>query len=596
MIIPFTKEDLEYFDYCLGKKATPKELNILEEILFTEKLKRYFCINRNKSQEGLIIKKKGIISYTTDGKLNYKNDSSILQFSCNGQQPYWIVYSFLFKPSAKIFKDIQETLIHRLKPFNIQKIIFEIPHNAKRRMNGEIEVEAFIKDDNKKFVFNPNDQILSIQLPNSKKSISNEKQLGQLINILKSDGLLTQCYYSDNNIGQLVFKFIQNKNTGLTVHEGIIKVSKKYAFLVVPKKYIKKVTDHFTESKYKVELFGHFNDDPYLHYFRGKSTLIKLPKSMFSLQSSSTSRDMAKENYNLKTQKIPTIGKKRLKQIYSKFSNHIKKERNKTIDYTLKNETETILATTHILKPFTNDLYLKYIYTFLGIQVSNAITLKHMCIDILFTPDCNIGEFQKFFKIVSEILLSLNIKYTCNIKFTESISEMLISCLAKPNTNLHKNNSLSNTTNYFISVVGVLKGQLINSKITEWLELNQFKNSKAPLPLIEINSYNAIKYCLQENIIEKSAPMINGGLAIALENLIKPTNHAFGAKVFISRKMKPIELIYGEQYGTFLVILNEKNLMEFQRICMKHNAPCSTIGRVINTSQIIINEYINVTL
>ena len=90
--------------------------------------------------------------------------------------------------------------------------------------------------------------------------------------------------------------------------------------------------------------------------------------------------------------------------------------------------------------------------------------------------------------------------------------------------------------------------------------------------------------------------MINGGLAIALENLIKPTNHAFGAKVFISRKMKPIELIYGEQYGTFLVILNEKNLMEFQRICMKHNAPCSTIGRVINTSQIIINEYINVTL
>ena len=70
MIIPFTKEDLEYFDYCLGKKATPKELNILEEILFTEKLKRYFCINRNKSQEGLIIKKKGIISYTTDGKLN----------------------------------------------------------------------------------------------------------------------------------------------------------------------------------------------------------------------------------------------------------------------------------------------------------------------------------------------------------------------------------------------------------------------------------------------------------------------------------------------------------------------------------------------
>ena len=56
MIIPFTKEDLEYFDYCLGKKATPKELNILEEILFTEKLKRYFCINRNKSQEGLIIK------------------------------------------------------------------------------------------------------------------------------------------------------------------------------------------------------------------------------------------------------------------------------------------------------------------------------------------------------------------------------------------------------------------------------------------------------------------------------------------------------------------------------------------------------------
>ena len=83
---------------------------------------------------------------------------------------------------------------------------------------------------------------------------------------------------------------------------------------------------------------------------------------------------------------------------------------------------------------------------------------------------------------------------------------------------------------------------------------------------------------------------------IALEKLIRHKDNRFGIKVYISRKMKPLELIFGEQFGTFLVVLNEKNLMEFQRICMKNNASSSTIGRMIDTHQIIINDYINVSL
>ncbi len=596
MIIPFTKEDLEYFDYCLGRKPIQKELDLLDKCLVKEKLNRHFAINQNRIQKNFIIKMKGTIYYTTDGKYKYKNDSSILKFSCNGKEPKWIVYSFLFKPPVNLMNKIQETLLRRVKSLNIHKVVFEIPHNAKRKMSGEIEVEAFAENDNIKHIFNSTDQILSVQLPNPKKSLVGEKRMALIINDLMTNGLLKHSYYTDRNIGELVFQFIQNKNTGVTVHENIINDRKNYAILVVPKKYVKKVTSHFSKNNYKVELFGQFNDDPYLHYFQKKSNYVKLPKSIFSLQSSYTSSDLIKDNYKVKPQNIPTIGKRKLAKIYLEFSKYLRKQNNKTIVHTLVKESVTVIASTHILLPFTNDLYLKYIYTILGEQISNGVIIKHMCIDLHFSTICESDEFQTFNNKVTDILSALNIAYTINVRYTDSISKILISCLISHNNNLLLSNTLSSETNYFISVVGVLKGQLINSKVVEWLELKQFKEPKAPIPNVETNIYNTINYCLKENIIKSSIPILNGGLMIALEKLIRHKDNRFGIKVYISRKMKPLELIFGEQFGTFLVVLNEKNLMEFQRICMKNNASSSTIGRMIDTHQIIINDYINVSL
>ena len=53
-------------------------------------------------------------------------------------------------------------------------------------------------------------------------------------------------------------------------------------------------------------------------------------------------------------------------------------------------------------------------------------------------------------------------------------------------------------------------------------------------------------------------------------------------------------MLFGESFGSALVVIGEKDLMEFQRICMLHGIPSSTIGRLQIKKEISVNKLLTI--
>ncbi len=86
----------------------------------------------------------------------------------------------------------------------------------------------------------------------------------------------------------------------------------------------------------------------------------------------------------------------------------------------------------------------------------------------------------------------------------------------------------------------------------------------------------------------------NGGLAIALVRSLKNAEMGLGARIHLSRKLRQDEMLFGETQGMVLVSIGERDLMEFERICMTIGIPSTTIGRVTNDSRFKFNDVVNI--
>ena len=85
-----------------------------------------------------------------------------------------------------------------------------------------------------------------------------------------------------------------------------------------------------------------------------------------------------------------------------------------------------------------------------------------------------------------------------------------------------------------------------------------------------------------------------GAIKLVASNLITSSDE-MGARIHLSRKLKPEELLFGETHGLVLISLREEDIMEFERICMNIGVPCTTIGRVTNTGRLTFNDLIDIS-
>jgi phosphoribosylformylglycinamidine synthase len=91
--------------------------------------------------------------------------------------------------------------------------------------------------------------------------------------------------------------------------------------------------------------------------------------------------------------------------------------------------------------------------------------------------------------------------------------------------------------------------------------------------------------------------MSYGGLAVALaESCINNPDKPLGASIYISRKLRDDELFFGESQSVIIISINEKYLLDMERIASKNIIPCVTIGRVKDNGRLKINEIIDVSI
>jgi phosphoribosylformylglycinamidine synthase len=148
---------------------------------------------------------------------------------------------------------------------------------------------------------------------------------------------------------------------------------------------------------------------------------------------------------------------------------------------------------------------------------------------------------------------------------------------------------------HFISILGSHRGELVGSVFQKC-----FPKSVSQHPVtIDLDMENKlgeiIQLGIESRLIQTATNVGKGGLSAAISaNLITAPNE-MGARIHLSRKLKPEELLFGETHGLVLISLREEDIMEFERICMNIGVPCTTIGRVTNTGRLTFNDMIDIS-
>ena len=104
-----------------------------------------------------------------------------------------------------------------------------------------------------------------------------------------------------------------------------------------------------------------------------------------------------------------------------------------------------------------------------------------------------------------------------------------------------------------------------------------------------------IQLGIESRLIQTATNVGKGGLSAAISSNLITAPDEMGARIHLSRKLRPEELLFGETHGLVLISLMEEDIMEFERICMNIGVPCTTIGRVTNTGRLTFNDMIDIS-
>ena len=148
--------------------------------------------------------------------------------------------------------------------------------------------------------------------------------------------------------------------------------------------------------------------------------------------------------------------------------------------------------------------------------------------------------------------------------------------------------------NNFISLIRSHRGELNNSIYSR----DVLKQKSSLIPSVDLRMEGRLQETIlqgiQTGLIHSAMNVSNGGLAIALVRLLVEIDSKLGARVHLSRKLRQDEMLFGETQGMVVVSIGERDLMEFERICMSIGIPSTTIGRVTNDGRFRFNDVINI--
>ncbi len=148
----------------------------------------------------------------------------------------------------------------------------------------------------------------------------------------------------------------------------------------------------------------------------------------------------------------------------------------------------------------------------------------------------------------------------------------------------------------FIVMLGTLKGELSGSVYLETV-LSMIGSEPPELDMVfEDRVQRAAREAIQDGIVKSVTTIDAGGLVAALARAcLADSDNPHGCELYIHRKFRNDQLLFGESQSVIIVTLNEKHLLDLEKITQVNQVPSATIGRV-RGDRFIVNEDIDLGL
>ncbi len=146
----------------------------------------------------------------------------------------------------------------------------------------------------------------------------------------------------------------------------------------------------------------------------------------------------------------------------------------------------------------------------------------------------------------------------------------------------------------FITMLGSHRGELGGSAY--FRHIINIQTGQPPMVDMgmETRLRDVVLQGIQAGFIRSASMVDEGGLAVTIAESLMSSAKGLGARVHLSRKIRHDELIFGETQGLMVITLEEKNIMEFERLCMHGGVPSTTIGRVTDDEVYSFNDEIRI--
>ena len=122
---------------------------------------------------------------------------------------------------------------------------------------------------------------------------------------------------------------------------------------------------------------------------------------------------------------------------------------------------------------------------------------------------------------------------------------------------------------------------------------------EGPIPPIDLEiEKNLQDFCLEsisEGIIKSAHDISDGGLAVNIAESICNSEKGIGAEIYIERKLRVDEILFGECQGVIIASIDSKDLDRISSLGKKYKIYTQTIGNVTNDSKLTINDDISIT-
>ena len=578
----FSKMDLEFIQRSLGRNPGKKELNILykavEPVL---KLRdripaRYFSQEPTDIHQSLRYELREInIQGQWTGTHYLMRECSLL-----GVWPKQLSFIWLFEPPKKTIRkihDFEKNLTHEFAPVITHHLALDAP----RKKGGKVFALAILGKNNPRKKVHSQQLLGFIKIPKPGKTLINEKKIKYILN---QSALCVEGIALDGDHGKDLRKLLNKIPNSASLDLAFPKRYKKGdGIIILQGTSDSAVKDLLNEMSYEYQRVGCIRSEPVHTLYFSDVHERRWPKGLTLI--SVHGKDIAHSTIKPATERLIkhsskkpallTIIKKMIKAGYPKVTK--KQNFGDTQQKIIQVSDMRFLQT-------GRDSFFYGIRSVADVVRKIALDGSHIAALRIMS---NVDDFR-FLEGQQTVIHSFDLKNKADthILDTFELNQHQVIGLGSFTEPVEFNHD----TNDFLVLLGGVKGEMEDSLYEEISGICHFGGKKSFDSVMEYNINQALVQSVSYSIIKNALAIEKGGLVCTLLALYRYLESQFGIKIHITSRLKTEELLFGETYASALVLIGERELMEFQRICMLHSVPCSTIGRLQLKKVISINN------